>query len=170
MFWQLITLSTFGVGVFFLFFPDDVDKVLTYNASSVIEQEFYEKTYHYVGVLYLLVSAGANQMAATMLGGNLRRRRLALATSLILYAAAGSAGITVLFKYEQPFIKEIRYVLLGLFIAFTSAVALAILLNLCELASLMTISRSVECIEVLNVHPPGRKMPASRADILSARR
>tara|TARA_B110000008_G_scaffold257327_1_gene275418 strand:- start:3632 stop:4165 length:534 start_codon:yes stop_codon:yes gene_type:complete len=163
LFWQLVNLSVFGYGVAFLFYPDDASKLFLSAPNTELVR--------FMGVQYLLIAAGTNAMMASGSLLSALFQRSSFVISYVEFLLAGIAGIVVLSMEEAPFIKEQRYVFLGLFIAFTSVLALALFCNVGAFCYCTTGCLRRKAPADLEMAPVAKKsVPSSRADIVKAAR
>ena len=141
LFWQLVNLSVFGYAIAFLFFPTDASKLFLVAPDIELVR--------FLGVQYLLVSAGANQMLAYRVGGSSALQKSSYATSLFEYLLGGIAGIVVLTMKTEPFIEWQRIVFIVLFSLFTAAIFLGFCFNCGGFCSFGTTSSKPEMSAVV---------------------
>ena len=124
----------------------------------------------FLGVQYLLVAAGCNQMLSSVVGGSPAVQKSAFATSLFEYLLAGVAGVTVLSMEEAPFIQEQRYAFIVLYSLFVASLFIGLCCNFGAYCVIRSTSKDVETLETVSTdstfsrrrHP----VPRSRAEIL----
>jgi len=158
LFWQLVNLSVFGYACAFLFFPDDTSKLFLVTPDKELIR--------FLGVQYLLVAAGCNQMVATVVGGSPAVQKSAYATSMFEYLLAGIAGVVVLSFEEEPFIQEQRYAFIVLYSLFVAALFTGLCCNCGAYCVLRTKNGNIQTLEA-DTEPTFRRaaLPTSRADI-----
>lgn len=167
LFWQLVCVGVLGYSGMFLFYTDESRKLFEDPVPS-------DKVIQYMGVAYLLVAAGFNQLIVSMLDGGAMLMRMASAVTHLFYILAGSAVITLYVKEEMPFVKFQNEVVFGVSVAFTSVVALGLLLTLTGSVSMLSgcCARQTAPVAELETVVTGRKVagrvPNSRAEILAA--
>tara|TARA_B100000482_G_scaffold115318_1_gene83257 strand:+ start:253 stop:789 length:537 start_codon:yes stop_codon:yes gene_type:complete len=159
LFWQLVNLSVFGYACAFLFWPDDTSKLFLVAPDKELIR--------FLGVQYLLVAAGCNQMVATVVGGSSAVQKSAFATSMFEYLLAGIAGVVVLSMKEEPFIEEQRYAFIVLYSLFVAALFTGLCCNCGAYCVLRTKNGNVQTLETVQTEPSFRRsaLPASRAEI-----
>ena len=155
LFWQLVNLSVFGYAIAFLFFPTDASKLFLVAPDTELVR--------FLGVQYLLVAAGANQMLAYRVGGSSALQRSSFATSLFEYLLGGIAGIVVLTMETGPFIEHQRLALIILFSLFTAAIFLGFCCNCGGFCSFGTTSSKPDMTAVVTETVPSRKNPLPRS-------
>ena len=157
LFWQIVNLATFGYSVAFLFWPDDAAKMFNTAPNKELVR--------FIGVQFLLISAGANQMLASTVFKDAVMQKASYLSSVFEFLMGGIAGIVVLSFEEEPFTAQHRFVFLMLFSFFTGALFLGLFFNCRGYISLTR--KAPELTEVVT-DPTERKIPNSRADIYRA--
>lgn len=163
LFWQLVNLSVFGYALAFLFWPTDASKLFLVAPNTELVR--------FLGVQFLLVSAGANQMLAYRVGGSPALQRSSFATSLFEYLLGGIAGIVVLAMNAEPFIEAQRIAFIVMFSLFTAAIFLGFCCNCGGFCSFGTTSSIPDLSSVVTEVVPVRRTPLPRSrQELAARR
>tara|TARA_B100000945_G_C20422870_1_gene618903 strand:- start:1608 stop:2132 length:525 start_codon:yes stop_codon:yes gene_type:complete len=160
LFWQLVNLSVFAYSMAFLFWPTDSAKLFL----SAPDTELIR----FIGVQFLLVSAGTNQMMASASSSDVMRKSSYI-TSVFEYLLGGIAGIVVLSFKEEPFIETQRYAFIILFSLFTAFLALTLCGGCGTYCTIRTKSSDLDSIAMEPVRRTN-PIPRSRAEILQARR
>lgn len=155
LFWQLVNLSVFGYAIAFLFFPTDASKLFLVAPDTELVR--------FLGVQFLLTSAGANQMLAYRVGGSAALQRSSFATSLFEYLLGGIAGVVVLTMKTEPFIEPQRIAFIVLFSLFTAAIFLGFCCNCGGFCSFGTTSSKPEMSAVVTEMVPTRRTPLPRS-------
>ena len=162
LFWQLVNLSVFGYSLAFLFWPTDSAKLFLVAPDTDLVR--------FIGVQYLLVSAGANQMLAYRLGGSSTLQMSAYATSLFEYLLGGIAGTVLLSMNTAPFVEMQRFAFLILFALFTAAIFLGLCFNCGGVLKFTSTSEPELSAVTTETARDKRPTPRSRAEIIAAAR